>query len=266
MVNRTTGIIQTVVGIGSCSQSSGEGVLATTACIMGLNSIAFDSSGNLYFTDFWANLIRKVNTSGYVSTVVGMSTTNANWHLTPAFVFPFNNSNQGSVYNVALDASGNLYFNDISMYNGGYATSVIIKMTPAGVFSIFAGTNGTTGYSGDGGPATNATLQVPAGMRFDSAGNLLFADSYNNVIRKVASPSGVITTVAGSYTNALVPGNNNFPLASRGLNGPVMQAHFAIPTAVAFDASNNMYICDSYDASVAVVNASGTVSCVVGCV
>ncbi len=94
-----------------------------------------------------------------------------------------------------------------------------------------AGT-GVSGFSGDGGPAISAELYGPYGMEFDAAGNLYFADYYNNRIRKV-SVAGVITTVAGDSTQGF--GGDGGPATSAQLNGP---------RDVAFDAAGNLYIAD----------------------
>src|ERR1700756_3391342 len=92
-------------------------------------------------------------------------------------------------FGVAVDAIGNLYIADTSNHR-------VRKVDASGVITTVAG-NGTEGFSGDGGPATSATLNTPIGVAVDSAGNLYIADAFNNRIRKV-NAAGVITTVAGN--------------------------------------------------------------------
>ena len=124
---------------------------------------------------------------------------------------------------IATDPSGNVYFtalNSVFRLSGGALTRV-------------AG-NGQPGYSGDGGPALSAQLNNPQGMAIDSAGDIYIADMQNQVVRYVAAATGIITTVAGNGTPGL-----------GGDYGPPTQAQLQLPTAVALDASGNLYICDS---------------------
>ena len=94
---------------------------------------------------------------------------------------------------VALDAFGNLFIADSQ-------NDVIRKVDTNGLITTVAG-NGTTGYSGDGGAATNASLDDPTGVAVDALGNLLIADSHNSLVRQV-NANGIISTAAGnSRTN-----------------------------------------------------------------
>jgi trimeric autotransporter adhesin len=126
---------------------------------------------------------------------------------------------------LAMDAAGNLYVTD------GVA-GVIRKISPDGVISTFAG-NGVKGYTGDGGPATKASITDPGGVALDGAGNVFIADSGNNVIRKVTA-DGTITTVAENY---------NLPYEYSGDGGPATGATFQNPVAVAVDSSGNLFHC-----------------------
>jgi len=92
-------------------------------------------------------------------------------------------------FGIAADARGNVYVPNSSL-------NMIFRVDPSGMVTRVAG-NSRVGYSGDGGPATNAQLNSPNGLAVDSAGNLFIADSGNRRIRRV-SPDGIITTVAGS--------------------------------------------------------------------
>jgi trimeric autotransporter adhesin len=124
---------------------------------------------------------------------------------------------------IATDPSGNVYFtalNSVFRLSGGAVTRV-------------AG-NGLPGYSGDGGPALSAQLNNPQGMAIDSAGDIYIADMQNQVVRYVAGATGIITTVAGNGTPGM-GGDYGIPTL----------AQLDLPTAVALDASNNLYICDS---------------------
>jgi DNA-binding beta-propeller fold protein YncE len=98
----------------------------------------------------------------------------------------------GSVSGIAFDTTGNAYFSMIDF-------NIIMRMDVQGVLTVVAG-NGLSGYSGDGGPALNATLNLPAGVAVDKNGNVYFADCKNNRVRKISN--GIITTVAGDEQSA----------------------------------------------------------------
>jgi len=124
---------------------------------------------------------------------------------------------------VAVDAAGNLFFSD--------ASGVVLRLdAKMGVVTVVAG-NGTAGFSGDNGLATNAQLNGPNGVAVDSAGNLYIADSGNNRVRKVSN--GVISTVAGNGTQGY-----------GGDNGPATWASLYGPAGVAVDANGNLFIAD----------------------
>ncbi len=114
--------------------------------------------------------------------------------------------------------------------------------------------NGTGGYSGDNGPATSAQLYQPIGMALDAQGNLYIADSGNNVVRKIAASTGVITTVAGNGTGAY-----------SGDGGPATAAELYYPSALAFDSVGNLYIADTNNSVVRKLNvATGVISTIAG--
>jgi uncharacterized protein (TIGR03437 family) len=127
---------------------------------------------------------------------------------------------------IALDSQGNLFVADTGNH-------CVRKITSTAV-TTFAGTCETAGYTGDGEAATSAKLYLPAGLAFDSSGNLYIVDTGNGVIRKVVS--GNISTVAGDMTLA-----GTFS----GDGGAATSAALAKPTSIAFDAAGNMYIADS---------------------
>lgn len=214
------GVISTVAGNGTAG-FSGDGQLAISGQLSGPTGVAVDAAGNLYIVDAENLRIRKVTTSGIMSTVAGTGVPGASGGdggpaVNAQFITP---------YSVVVDAAGNLYISENFIAR-------IRKVTPAGVISTFAGT-GTAGFSGDGGPAASAQLNSPWGMALDAAGNLYIADSRNNVIRKV-TPAGVISTVAGN-------GRPDFA----GDGGPATAAALNFPAGVAVDAAGNLYIADS---------------------
>jgi sugar lactone lactonase YvrE len=148
---------------------------------------------------------------------------------------------------VTLDGAGNLYIAD-SLHNR------VRKVTAStGLISTIAG-NGDPTYTGDNGPAANATLDAPSGVALDGAGNLFIADSGNNVIREIAASTGILTTVAGNGT-----------LGNAGNGVAATSAELNQPQGVTVDASGNLYIADTSNHLIRRVDAvSGIISTVAG--
>ena len=145
---------------------------------------------------------------------------------------------------LAYDASGNLY---IAATND----HVIRKVDTKGIMTTVAGT-GDQGFAGDGGPATAAMLDSPAGVALDSSNNIYIADTHNNRIREVLASTGVITTIAG--TGAADFGGDGAAATSALLN---------YPTAVALDSANNLYIADTNNHRIRKITGT-TISTVAG--
>ena len=149
---------------------------------------------------------------------------------------------------IAIDASGNLYL----------AGLTINKIDTKGIVTRIAG-NGTYGYSGDGGPATEAALGVPRGLAVDDLGNVYIADSGNNRIRKIDT-RGIITTVAGvSYAEG-----NYYTQGYSGDGGPAVEARLRYPQDVAVDAQGNLYIADTVNDVIRKVDPNGIITTVAG--
>ncbi|HBE76636.1 MAG TPA: hypothetical protein DDW65_02470 [Firmicutes bacterium] len=145
---------------------------------------------------------------------------------------------------LAIDGRGNLYIAD-------GMNSCIRKVDSNGNITTIAG-NGTSGYSGDNGPAINAKLEFPTGVALDNVGNLYIADYGNNVIRKVDA-NGIITTVAGNGTQGF-----------SGDNGPAINAELNNPTSVALDSNNNLYITDCSNNRIRKVDSNGIMTTIAG--
>jgi hypothetical protein len=137
----------------------------------------------------------------------------------------------GALWGLATDSAGNVYLADRTLNR-------ILKVSPAGVISIVAGT-GKAGFSGDGGLATQAEINLPRYVVVDRAGNVFFSDDNNLRVRKV-SVDGLITTVAGSG-----PAGQGVPGAYAGDGGPATEARLNTPRGVAIDAAGNLYLVDS---------------------
>ncbi len=208
-----SGIITTVAGSADAPGNSGDGGPAIKAGFCGIGGLAVDDAGNLYISDADVGdcasqiygVIRKVAPDGTISTVA------------PVGGGP-----------IAVDAQGNLYH--------GSGTEVQ-KISPAGTVSIFAGNSGSLqDGSGDGGPATAASIRLVTALAVDGIGNVFLADGrYDaNTIRKI-SPGGIITTIAG------VSGPGGYS----GDDGPATKARLNMPMGLAVDAAGNVYVADT---------------------
>jgi len=229
----TGGIISTVAGGVCCSL--GDGGLATQAWLNWPSGVTADAAGNIYIAETNSERIRKVGTSGLISTVAGGGS-GVDYGVAPLAAF-------AQPQAVAADASGNLYVADSK-------ENVVRKVTASGAITTIAG-NGAAALAGDGGPATSASLNSPSGLAFDAAGNLYIADSYNQRIREV-STTGTITTFAGTY------------YGYGGDNGQAVNAQFAYPNGIAFDSSGNLFVADSANARVRKIATNGVVTTVAG--
>ena len=226
----TGGMITTVAGNGTKGYS-GDGGPATAAALNDPTGVAVDASGNIFIADYLNNRIRKVSASGIITTVAGNGTEGFSGDGGPAAAAALNNPG-----GVAVDASGDILIADT--YNNR-----IRKVSASGVITTLAG-NGTAGFSGDGGPATAASLDNPASVALDTSGNLFIADLLNYRIREV-SAGGNITTVAGNGTEAFA-----------GDGGPATSASLELPLAVALDASRDLFIADAGTRRIREVSAS----------
>jgi len=218
------GIISTLAGNG-IEGYGGDGGPATQARLDYPSDVAVDALGNVYIADSYNNRIRKVDMNGIISTFAGSGIAGYSGDGGPAI-----QAQIAGPAGVALDSSGNVYIAD-------HNNQRIRKVDTNGIISTVVG-NGDEGYSGDGGPATEAQLQVPLDVAIDVSGNLYIADYYNDCIRKV-DKNGIITTVAGGGTPP-DPG-----LEFWGDGGPATQAVLRLPQGIAVDASGNLYIADT---------------------
>ena len=237
-----TGIISTAAGTGARGYS-GDNTAATAAMLDFPTDVALDQAGNLYIADQTNRRIRKVTAAtGIISTVAGVGTTSFNGDNIAATSAILNNP-----LSVAVDSSGNVFFADTGNQR-------IRKVTAATGFITTVAGSGVQGYNGDNIAATNAMLNFPYGVAVDSSGNVYFADSGNNRIRKVTTGSGNITTVVGNGIAAY--NGDNISAVNATVNNPV---------GVAVDSSGDVYIADSRNNRIRKVTvATGVITTVAG--
>ena len=215
----TAGIITTIAGNGTSGYTA-DNVPADTTEIYNPHSLTLDAAGNIYFTDFGNYRIRKINTTGIITTIAGsgvMGYTGDNGPATAAEIF--------TPWGIVLDMSGNVYYSDVER-------NVVRKIDLSGIITTFAGV-GAYGFSGDNGLADSAKFEQMTGLAIDYKGDLYISDALNNRIRKVDAVSGIITTIIGSGTNGF-----------SGDNGPATNAELADPCGLAFDSLGNLYVAD----------------------
>jgi len=225
------GVITTVGGsINGNVGYSGDNGPATSALFDDVAGIALDTSGNLYIADEENNVIRKISPAGIITTVVGNGYGGFSGDGGPA-----TSARLDSPSGVAVGPAGDLYIAD--SYN-----QRIRSVSAGGTITTFAGTGaagaGAGGFSGDGGSAVLAYLNVPGGVAVDPLNSVYIADLLNNRIRRVL-PNGVIATVAGSGPAGFGTGGYG------GDGGAATSALMNYPEAVAIDAAGDVYVGDS---------------------
>jgi trimeric autotransporter adhesin len=217
---------------------AGDGGQAVKAEINLASGVAVDSSGNLYIADNFNNRIRKVDTTGVITTIAGSGVFSYSGDGGPA-----TSAQLSAPHGAAVDLNGNLFIADSN-------NNVVREVTSKGVISTIAGT-GTAGSSGNNGPATAAQLNLPFGVAVDVSGNVFVADSANASVRKISN--GTITAYAGNGT----PGYS-------GNGGAATSAMLNTPVGVAVDKSGNLYIADQGNNVVRMVSTSGIISTFAG--
>lgn len=192
------GMIRSIAGIGEAG-FSGDGGLAERARLNTPRGVATDGRGNLYIADSLNHRVRKVDSTGVISTIAGNGEQGFSGDDGPAVKARLNEPDA-----LALDREGNLYIADRRNYR-------IRKLTPEGMIYSVAGT-GKPRYSQDGGPALTTALFNPTGLAVDEVGNLYVSEYRADRVRKISS-EGVVSTLAGNGSKGY-GGDGGDPLAA----------------------------------------------------
>ena len=222
-VNIATGIIDTFAG-NRLVGSIGDGGPAKNAELDDPIGVCFDKAQQyLYIADEYGHNVRRVDMlTGIIGTYAGIAGVSGY----SGDGGPATEAHFSRLLSIRIDSAGNLYIGD-------WDNARIRKVDAStGVVTTFAG-NGTVGYSGDGGLATAAMINAPAGITLDKCGNLYFTDQYNQRVRRIDVNTSIITTVAG-----------NGIAGFSGDSGLAVNAELNYPTGLAIDSSGNLYITD----------------------
>jgi trimeric autotransporter adhesin len=214
-IDATTGLMTTIAGNGSAGYN-GDNIAATSAELSYPQGVAVDSLENVYIADYGNKRIREVS-KGIITTIAGNDPSGYSGDDGPA-----NSADLAGPIGIAVDPRGNVYISDVQRN--------VVRKISNGIITTIAG-NGTSGHSGDGGPATSAQLAAPLAIAVDFSGNLYIADSGTNQIREVSN--GIITTIAGNGAKGYA-----------GDNGPATSAQLSQPSGLAVDSAGNLYIAD----------------------
>jgi DNA-binding beta-propeller fold protein YncE len=236
--NPDTGYIFVTIGRGAGYQ--GDGQDATESGRLNQPQHAIEASdGSIFILDQRNQVIRKIDPSNVITTVAGKRVLDTEGNalggyngdgldpMETRFNFESGGNPQPSG-SIALDIDGNLFVADVMNH-------VIRKIDwNAGIVTIVAGQAQSAGYSGDGGPATQARMNGPMDMEWGPDGRLYVAEKYNHVVRAIDLDAGTISTVVGTG----IPGFS-------GDGGPATQAQIDSPHGIAFDAAGDLYVVDT---------------------
>jgi len=242
-LNGNTGALTRVAGNGT-SGSSGDGGPATSAQLNKPEGVCVDGWGNIYIGDTENHRIRKVSLSGNISTVAGTGSGGYDGDGGLAI-----NAKLKKPNGVFVDSSGSIFIADTD----NHCIRKVDGVT--GNITTVAGT-GSSGKTGDGGPATNAKLNKPRGVFVDTSGDIYIADTENCSIRKVDVSTGNISRVAG---------NMSAHCGYSGDGAPATNAELNKPRGVFVDAAGNVFIADTENHRIRVVDgATGDIDTLAG--
>ena len=236
---RSDGVISTFAGTGAVGVDAGgyagDGGPATAARLQEPVGVGLGAGGDVYVADRDNNAIRRIDADGTITTVIGGREAGFSGDGGPASEARIDRPQQ-----IVVDPDGNVYFADSG-------NNRVRRIDTEGVVTTVAG-NGRAATSGDGGPALSAAVWNPTGLALDDEGNLYVSQPDDNRIRRVDT-TGAIVTVAGGTAS---PGFS-------GDGGPATRARFANPQGLAFDESGNLYVADTDNRRIRVIDRGGTI-------
>jgi sugar lactone lactonase YvrE len=205
------------------------------------SAVVFDAGGNLYFAETANHVIRKVDTTGLITTIAGSAAEGFSGDNGPA-----TSATLDSPQGLGLDTAGNLYIADTHNHR-------IRKLSLlTGTLTTIAGT--TSGFSGDNAAAVAAQLNLPTALAIDASGNIYLADTGNHRIRRISATTGIITTIAGTAAQGF-----------SGEAGPATSASIDSPTGLALDAIGNLYLADTHNHRIRRIDATtGIITTIAG--
>jgi hypothetical protein len=201
--------------------------------------LSIDSAGRVYFADSINHVVLRIETNGQLTRIAGTGVPGFNGDGGPAI-----EASLRRPFDVRLDSHEDVYIAD-------FGNNRVRKVTRDGRIETVAG-NGERGYGGDGGLAASSQLNGPYGIFLDGEDNLLIADSYNHVIRRVTH-DGIITTIFGS-------GHQGYS----GDGGPASAASFHVPESLHIDSAGRVYIGDELNHAIRIITPDGLISTLIG--
>lgn len=233
---RAQNTVQTIAGGGPNNLPALKSSLGTPA------AIAIDGAGNLYVADLYSERVLRVAATGNITVAAGTGARGGPM----GDGGPATGANLPYPSGVAADSSGNIFMADT------YYCRIREVSGQTGIISSVAGSGDLCEYSGDGGPATSATLNNPSGVAVDSSGNIIIADTNDCLIREVSASTGIISTVAGTLPDI----TGDLHCGYSGDGGSATSARIGFSNGVTVDSFGNIFIADTTNCAVRKISAS----------
>lgn len=233
-----TDVVTTICGNGTAS-TTGDGGTALAATTNVPILMARDAAGNIYFTEYSGNRVRKIDTNGIITTIAGTGVAGYAGDGGPATAAQIR-----TPVGIGLDSAGNIYISEQQNH-------IIRKIAKDGTISTLAG-NGSAGFAGDGMPAAQSVLNTPASLIVDASDNIIWSELNNYRIREYDAASGNVITIAGTGTQGIL--NDN---------GPATSAQIGTAGGFSFAPNGDLLFVDASNGKVRKIS-SGNISSIAG--